>query len=213
MRENGRRKSIASDRVKGDHPGPHVCGPGFLFIEPAQPQMPAQLAHVLDDPPAAAPVVDEVVVGGPVRDGLRGHAARAWPHEACGLLIGRVDGTHVFVTRALPCPNQAPLEERHHRFSIDPRAVINVRRSLRGTGESIVGFYHSHTDGRAVPSALDLEHIRLWPETVWAIVPQTEGEGEPGPVRVWWLDDGAREVRELSYRVAALSTGRMVCPD
>jgi proteasome lid subunit RPN8/RPN11 len=86
-----------------------------------------------------------------------------------------------------------------------------VRRSLRGTAESIVGFYHSHTDGRAVPSALDLDHIRLWPETVWVIVPA--GGSGPGAVRAWWLDAGEREVRELSYRVAAVSSSRMACPE
>jgi proteasome lid subunit RPN8/RPN11 len=173
--------------------------------------MPAQLVKRLDEVSAADWLVSQVVVGGPVRDALRGHAERAFPHEACGLLIGRVEDEGVVVTRALPCPNQAPLEERHHRFSIDPRAVINVRRSLRGSAESIVGFYHSHTNGRAVPSALDLEHIRLWPETVWVIVPEG-GEFEQ-PVRAWWLDPGEQEVRELAFRVAAVNAGRVACPD
>ena len=173
--------------------------------------MPAQLAKLPDDAPVVGSPVDQVVVGGQVRDALRDHAERAFPHEACGLLIGRVDENGVVVTRALPCPNQAPFEERHHRFSIDPRAVINVRRSLRGTPESIMGFYHSHTDGRAVPSVLDLEHIRLWPETVWVIVP--EGSEFEQPVRAWWLDAGEQEVRELPYRVAAVHGGRMACPE
>lgn len=185
---------------------------GFLFLHVTEEMMPAQLANRPPETPAAAPAVGEVVVGGPVRDALREHAGRAFPHEACGLLIGAVDGERVFITRALPCPNLAPVEERHHRFTIDPRAVINVRRSLRGTPESIVGFYHSHTNGRAVPSALDLEHIRLWHETVWLIVPEGSPAGE-SPVRAWWLDAGEQEVRELSYRVATLDVGRVACPE
>lgn len=156
-------------------------------------------------------LVGRAVVSGPVRDALRAHATRAFPHEACGLLIGRVEPEGVLITRSVPCQNQAPEEERHHRFSIDPRAVINVRRTLRGTAESIVGFYHSHTDGRAVPSAVDLDHIRLWPETVWLILP--EGGAVEAPPRAWWLDQGDREVRELAYEVAALRSGRPVCPD
>src|SRR5690554_3457562 len=107
-------------------------------------------------------LVGGAVLSGPVRDALLSHAARAFPDEACGILVGRVGSEGVLITRSVPCRNQAPAEERHHRFSIDPRAVINVRRTLRGTPESIVGFYHSHTDGRAVPSSLDLDHIRLW---------------------------------------------------
>jgi proteasome lid subunit RPN8/RPN11 len=173
--------------------------------------MPAELARRFEEAPAHQGLVDEVVVGGPARDALRAHARRAFPDEACGLLIGRVDADAVRVTRVVPCPNQAPPEERHHRFSIDPRAVLNVRRTLRGTPESIVGFYHSHTDGRAVPSVLDLEHIRLWPETVWLIVPA--GAEEEQPVRAWWLDAGEHEVRELAFRVAALGSARMACPE
>lgn len=173
--------------------------------------MPAQVAQRIGELPTGEWLVEEVRVGGPVRDALRAHAERAFPHEACGLLIGRIEPTGVFVTRAVPCPNQAPIEERHHRFSIDPRAVINVRRTLRGTTESIVGFYHSHTNGRAIPSAVDVEHIRLWPETAWVIVP-AGGEGEQ-PVRAWWLDAGEQEVRELAYRVAALSSPRIICPE
>ena len=154
---------------------------------------------------------NEVVVTGPVRDGVRAHAGRTLPEEACVLLVGRVEDDEVRVTRAVPCPNQAPEGERHHRFSIDPRAVLNVRRTLRGSGEAIVGFYHSHPDGRAVPSVLDLEHIRLWPETVWLIVPMVDEEAHPA--RAWWLDAGETEVRELSIRVAALSAARMTCPE
>jgi proteasome lid subunit RPN8/RPN11 len=103
----------------------------------------------------------------------------------------------VRVSRALPCPNVAAPEERTHRFVIDPRAVLNVRRSLRNTKETIVGFYHSHPDVAAEPSRTDMEYIRLWPETVWLIVPVDAGSaGEP---RAWWLDEvddpAARELR------------------
>ena len=156
-------------------------------------------------------LVGRAVVSGPVRDALQAHVDRDFPHEACGLLIGRVEPEGVLITRSVRCRNEAPVEERHHRFSIDPRAVINVRRTLRGTSESIVGFYHSHTNGRAVPSALDLDHIRLWPETVWLILPV--GGAVEAPPRAWWLDQGEREVRELEYAVARLDSGRPVCPD
>ena len=174
--------------------------------------MPAELTRNAPQGADRSWLAHQVVVAGPVRDAVRGHAGRTFPQEACGLLIGRVEPEGVLVTRAVPCPNQAPVDERHHRFSIDPRAVLNVRRTLRGTPESIVGFYHSHPDGRAVPSVLDLEHIRLWPETVWLIVPMLDGHAQ-APGRAWWLDEGETEVRELSIRVAALGASRMACPE
>lgn len=173
--------------------------------------MPAELIRRVEADAEPSWTTNEVVLGGPVRDAVRAHARRAQPDEACGLLIGRVDAEGVLVTRSVPCPNQAPAEERHHRFVIDPRAVLNVRRTLRGTPESIIGFYHSHPDGRAVPSVLDLEHIRLWPETVWLIVPMVREEAHQP--RAWWLDAGEEEVRELAVRVAAVRSARVFCPE
>lgn len=192
-------------------PACFLSGPGF-FVSTRNGSMTTRLESETQAPRASQDwLVGRAVLSGPVRDSLLTHAARAFPHEACGLLVGRVESEAVLITRSVPCQNQASVEERHHRFTIDPRAVINVRRTLRGTPESIVGFYHSHTDGRAVPSALDLDHIRLWPETVWLILP--EGGQAPAAPRAWWLDAGEQEVRELASEVAALDSSRYICPD
>ena len=139
------------------------------------------------------------------------HAATAYPFEGCGLLIGYLGEGDVRVTRALPCPNVAAREEQTHRFVIDPRAVLNVRRSLRNTAESVVGFYHSHPDAPAMPSTTDMEFIRLWPETVWLIVPVAGGEvGEP---RAWWLDDvDSPRPRELTVHVPPVPAAA-TCPE
>jgi proteasome lid subunit RPN8/RPN11 len=140
------------------------------------------------------------------------HAASAYPFEGCGLLIGYLTDDGVRVSRLLPCPNVAEPEVRTHRFIIDPRAVLNVRRSLRHSAESIVGFYHSHPDAPAAPSTTDMEYIRLWPETVWLIVPVEAGE--PGAPRAWWLDDtDAPHARELRVHVAARSVAPAACPE
>jgi proteasome lid subunit RPN8/RPN11 len=138
------------------------------------------------------------------------HAALTYPLEGCGLLIGSSEGDTVHVTRALPCPNVAPVEQRSHRFEIDPRVVINVRRSLRGRAEAIVGFFHSHPDAEAAPSPTDLQYLTLWPETLWLIVPVSGGT--PGEPRGWWLEETAiapLEVPVEQLRPAVLAT----CPD
>ncbi|HEX7051055.1 MAG TPA: M67 family metallopeptidase [Longimicrobiales bacterium] len=140
---------------------------------------------------------------------VRAHAAEAYPLEACGLLIGREDTAEFRLTRVLPCPNVAAQEERHRRFAIEPRAVLNVRRALRGTGEAIIGFFHSHPDAEATPSATDMEFIRLWPHTAWMIVPVREGRALAP--RSWWLVDGESRARELVVREAAARA--VVCPE
>jgi proteasome lid subunit RPN8/RPN11 len=140
--------------------------------------------------------VTEVRIGPVAADVVKESCSGGYPLESCGLLIGTIESPRITVTRALRCPNAAPPEVRTHRFSIDPRVVINVRRSLRGGSESIVGFFHSHPDAAAAPSKTDLEHIRLWPEVVWLIVPVYLGS--PAEPRGWWLDEEGDGPRELA---------------
>ena len=147
----------------------------------------------------------QVTLPARIRDAALDHAVGTYPYEACGLLIGYQGEDGVRVSRSVRCPNVAPREAQTHRFAIDPRAVLNVARSLKGTPESIVGFYHSHPDAPAAPSATDMEFIRLWPETVWLIAPVSGGHaGEP---RAWWLDDVEdTAAREIAVRVQQVST-------
>lgn len=145
-------------------------------------------------------------------DALLAHASRAYPREACGLLIGVLAENEARVTRALPCPNIADASERERGFMIDPGALLNVRRSLRGTDQTILGFYHSHADADATPSGTDLAHIRLWPETVWLITPVLSGQ--PYPPRAWWLDGlSTDEAREVAVRRAAPAFTLAGCPE
>jgi proteasome lid subunit RPN8/RPN11 len=153
----------------------------------------------------------KIAVLGPLaHDTAVQHAAITYPLEGCGLLIGTVDEDRVRVTRALACPNVAPVDERTHRFEIEPRVVINVRKSLRGRRESIVGFFHTHPDVEAAPSPTDLQFQTLWPETLWLIVPVFGGT--PGEPRGWWLEEAAITPIELpveQVRPALLAT----CPE
>lgn len=152
--------------------------------------------------------VTTVGLSDPLLERLRASSVARYEEEACGLLIGAAFHSDVRVTRVLPCENEAPIGERQHRFQIDPRAVLNVQRSLRSGDERIVGFYHSHPNGPAEPSRLDLDFIRLWPDTVWLIV--SVDAGGQTEVRAWWLDprDDAT-VRELN--VKAVQPTRRVC--
>lgn len=132
---------------------------------------------------------------------IQREAADGYPYESCGIVLGRRADSSLAVTRVLATPNEAEAAERRRRFIIEPKVVLELQRRLRGTGESIIGFYHSHPDAEARPSARDMTYFRLWPETVWLIVPVSGGE--PGPPRAWWLEDAdAPAPRELALRVA-----------
>jgi proteasome lid subunit RPN8/RPN11 len=106
-------------------------------------------------------------------------------------LIGKLEADEVAVRREIACPNTAEQELRARRFSIEPSTVLGVIRELRGRDESLVGFYHSHPDSPAEPSGTDLTYLRLWPETLWVIVPA--GERARERARGWWLTDTSTE--------------------
>ncbi len=107
---------------------------------------------------------------------LRTHAARAYPDECCGaLLSNNID--HGDIVRATELTNEST-EPHGHRFLISPDVVRSVERAAEAETLNLVGFYHSHPDAPAVPSAYDDEHAVSWLLTV--IVSSTAaGAGVP----------------------------------
>ncbi|WP_210357983.1 M67 family metallopeptidase [Sphingomonas beigongshangi] len=105
-------------------------------------------------------------------DQIRVHAAAAPGREVCGLLLGRDDRVEAVVA----CDNVA--DDPARRFEIDPAALLAAHRAARAGAPPIVGHYHSHPSGRAVPSPRDAADAA--PDgTIWLIV------GGGGDVRAW----------------------------
>jgi proteasome lid subunit RPN8/RPN11 len=92
----------------------------------------------------------------PVYASLRQHGEETYPHECCGVLLGRFedDGTKT-VNRAARCGNTRD-DSPHNRYQIDPKELIRIQREGRDRAEDIVGFYHSHPDHPAQWSPTDL---------------------------------------------------------
>lgn len=136
-------------------------------------------------------------------------AEAAYPGECCGLIVGRLlpNGT-VEAIRAHPSAN---LRKQNKQFEIDPRLWVDLARALGRGPLKVVGLYHSHPDGPAQPSAIDLE--AAWgEELVWLIVSvsgmsgESAGEGaargQAVQVTAHILDLGGRQFRELPLRTA-----------
>lgn len=129
-------------------------------------------------------------------DATAAAASEGYPFEICGALIGRREGETARVSRVVALPNSAEESLRRRRFVIEPVLIVRLDRALRGANESLLGFYHSHPDHPAEPSVTDLEYFRLWPDTVWLIVPVNQGV--PGKGRAWWMQSpGAEQAIEL----------------
>jgi proteasome lid subunit RPN8/RPN11 len=88
-------------------------------------------------------------------DAIRLHGEETYPHECCGVLLGRFedDGARV-VTSSARCGNTRT-DSAHNRYNIDPKELVRIQREGRERGEDIVGFYHSHPDHPAQWSKTD----------------------------------------------------------
>ena len=115
-------------------------------------------------------------------EAVRAHAAKDYPHECCGFLVGRAEGENVIVTRTVPAANTREDSPRN-RFEIDPGDLVKTDRAARAEGLGVVGFYHSHPDAPARPSEFDREHA--WPGYCYVIV--SVRQGQPAEMRNWKL--------------------------
>ncbi len=112
---------------------------------------------------------------------IREAARDGYPEEICGVLLGRdQDGAMRRIAGVASVAN-ARTDERERRYLIPPDAMLQIERAAARDDLEIVGFYHSHPDHPASPSAFDLEHS--WPWYTYLIV--SVRQGEPAETRAW----------------------------
>lgn len=87
------------------------------------------------------------------------HGLRAYPLEACGLLIGEWQGDRVI--RFEPTPNAA---RSSRTYEVDGRDFLRVERVADDDGLAIIGVVHTHTHTDAYPSPTD---IAAAPDPQW----------------------------------------------
>jgi proteasome lid subunit RPN8/RPN11 len=122
---------------------------------------------------------EALVVPRDALDRIRVHGAAAYPDECCGALIGRQPRQ---VVEAFALSNTTD-GERRRRFLIGPEEYRAAEARATEIGGDVIGFYHSHPDHPAVPSAFDLEHA--WPNLSYVIVSVRAGRSEEA--RSWRL--------------------------
>jgi proteasome lid subunit RPN8/RPN11 len=118
------------------------------------------------------------------------HARSARPAECCGVLVGSAGR----VVDAVAVRNRATAV---NRYELDPREHIAARRDARARGLDVVGFYHSHPEAPARPSAVDIAEA-TYRDLIHVIVGRVEvghvsGDASAAP------DDDALEIRAFQY--------------
>lgn len=107
---------------------------------------------------------------------IRRHGESDYPHECCGLLLGRFAGERRIVDDVHPMRN-ANTTSPENRFDFDPKEHLAAQRQARERGLEVVGFYHSHPNHPARPSQYDLEHA-AWPGYSYLIVRIQQGRAQ-----------------------------------
>jgi proteasome lid subunit RPN8/RPN11 len=127
-------------------------------------------------------------------DQMRVHLEGGYPNEACGALLGRVDGDTHQVTEFRGMRNTV-VDRPWDRYALDPLEQLQVQKDADARGLEIVGFAHSHPDHPPVPSRFDAEHG--W--SFYSYVVASVQKGSMREARSWRLDpDGAFQEEALT---------------
>jgi len=102
---------------------------------------------------------------------MRFDAEKKEPEEACGLLIGRLNGFHAVTVHTIPVTN---ILHSPTRFRMDGREQVDAFSRMEIEDLELVGIYHSHPHGPAGLSDIDVKEA-YYPEVVhlvWSRTPE-----------------------------------------
>lgn len=132
---------------------------------------------------------------------IRAHARRTYPEECCGFLLsaaGEDDREVRRVLSAVEAPN-ASAGERRRRFVIPAEELKSVEEEAARSGSVVGGFYHSHPDHPARPSAFDQDHA--WPWYAYLVLSVTAVDSAAG-LGAFELDADSGTFHEVPMRVS-----------
>ena len=95
------------------------------------------------------------------------HAKKCYPLEACGILVGRVEGEERIVTKVYHTKNMLASPSS---YQIDPIEQLRVFEEAERKGFDVLGFYHSHPFEDSFWSKADEEASELWEGYVFLII-------------------------------------------
>ena len=107
-------------------------------------------------------------------EALRRHGEETYPHECCGVLLGRMDDDGTRVVTSIARAGNTRTDSPQNRYNIDPKELVRIQREGRQRSEDIIGFYHSHPDHPAQWSQTDFAEAH-WLGCSYLITAVTRG--------------------------------------
>jgi proteasome lid subunit RPN8/RPN11 len=117
-----------------------------------------------------------------LRADLERRASLGYPHEVCGLLIGRDTPAGTQVVRVTQARNRRD-DRPEDRYDLDPEDFLLADAAARREGMDVVGIWHTHPDHPPRPSQTDL--ASAWEGYSYVIL-SVHRDGVAG-VRAWRL--------------------------
>ena len=127
------------------------------------------------------------------------HGERIYPEECCGMMLGIQHDRLQIVQTILPIDNSQEAN-RQRRFLITPEQYRNAEKNAIEMQLDLLGFYHSHPDHPAVPSAFDSEHALPW--FTYVIVSIIDGKART--ISAWVLSEDRQSFDERPLNISRL---------
>ena len=129
---------------------------------------------------------------------IEGHAEKTYPEECCGVMLGRETGDEREIQETIEIDNSQDANRRR-RFLVSPEQYRKAERQAAERNLELLGFYHSHPDHPAAPSAFDTEHALPW--FTYVIVSVAKGKADSATA--WVLEEDRARFAEQSLRIRA----------
>jgi proteasome lid subunit RPN8/RPN11 len=148
----------------------------------------------------------------PIYNALRKHGEETYPHECCGVLLGRsvqnADNLDINTVEDAVRAGNTRTDAAHNRYHIAPQELIKIQRQGRERGLDIVGFYHSHPDHPAQWSKTDFEEAH-WLGCSYVITAVANGVAQQtNSFLLTGTNEDDKSFEDETIQVEELVTGR-----
>ena len=142
--------------------------------------MTAAMWTVLTREPSIVSIPMGIVISATDLELIARHCEAQYPMEGCGILIGKVEEGSRIVVDLLLTENS---RQEKRRYSIPPEQLLQGELLAEEQNLQVIGYFHSHPDHPAQPSAYDLE--LGWPGYSYLIL--AVRDGVTSELRSWQL--------------------------